>query len=582
MIYRFGRFVLDPAAFELRWEGDIVHLEPRVLELLIYLVENRSRVCGKEDLFEHVWDGQLVSESSLTRTMSRLRKSLEADRTHHWIRTVHGKGYRFSGPVQEQEGMEQSLLATEQPSTPEADSSKPPCVAVLPFASLTEQSGDYFCDGLTEEITSALARIPGLRVVGRTSSVAASGLGLPLEEIAARLGASHVVEGSVRRVDRRARVVARLVGGSGEALWSERYDEQVVDTLAIQDEIAGRIAETLRLTVVESPSSTGPSADPRASELYFHGLQYRQKQTASDLEAAREALEAAVRIDANFARAHAALANTCVTLYLNGYPNGREALVRAQQAVEHALELDGDLEDAHVARGLIESWAQWRWEAAEASYRRALALNPSHMSAMSNLANSVLVPTGRTGEAVELQRRAYELNPLSHTLQMWHAAAFYWDRQLGEAIAAFRQLMSVAPGFPLARNLFSSVLSTADEPEQAARERWRLFRETGRIEEARELWQAFTASGELGVLDWSIERALQGRQEEHNRAFNLALLHARAERPQEAIEWLRVAVDRRDPFAIFAGVHPWLDSLRDSPEFHRVVEMMGLTVAARS
>jgi TolB-like protein len=237
LLILFGDFDLDTDRRELKRHGELIPLEPQVFDLLVHLVANRDRVVSKDDLIASVWGGRIVSDSTLASRINALRRAVgDSGERQHLIRTIARKGVRFVGDVREQRpaesGVATALALPDRPS-----------IAVLPF---TDVSGgaepDYFGDGMTEEIITALSRVRWFFVIARHSSFAYRNKGMDAKQIARELGVRYVLAGSVRRADDRIRVSAELIeGASGNNVWARSYDRALSDVFVVQDEMTQTI-----------------------------------------------------------------------------------------------------------------------------------------------------------------------------------------------------------------------------------------------------------------------------------------------------------------------------------------------------
>src|SRR3990172_12800460 len=233
----------------------------------------------------------------------------------------------------------------------------PTSIAVLPFSDLSPQKDqDYFCDGVTEEIINALAKVEGLRVAARTSAFAFKGQALDMKEIAGKLKVAAVLEGSVRKAGNRVRITTQLIDvNDGCHLWADRFDRELDDIFAVQDEIATAIAEKLRGTFhagSNKPLVKRPTGNAEAYELYLRG-RYAWQKFGSDLYVALKYFERAVAADPEFAQAHAGIADIYGTLAFTAAMRPREAMPKAKAAAQRALELDGQLAEAHCSLAYI-------------------------------------------------------------------------------------------------------------------------------------------------------------------------------------------------------------------------------------
>jgi TolB-like protein len=262
-VYRFGACEVRPRLRQVRLSGQPVDAQPKVLDLLLYLIENRNRVIDKDELLEKLWPGVVVSAGALTQIVRKARMLAGDDGDRQAvIKTFHRRGFRFVGAL---EGSAAPVASTAAPLV--AVKSPEGSVAVLPFVDMSpEHDQGWFCDGLAEEIINELTQVPDLRVAARTSTFTFKNGGDAVREIGRRLGVKLVLEGSVRKERNLLRVTARLIdAGSGFHLWSERWDGLHADTLAIHAEIAQRIGAVLRLL-------PGAVTTPRARAVDDHSL----------------------------------------------------------------------------------------------------------------------------------------------------------------------------------------------------------------------------------------------------------------------------------------------------------------------
>lgn len=348
-MFRFGEFQLDLDRYELRRDGDVVKTEPRVLELLNYLIAQRERVVPKEELLDTIWQGTHVSESALTSTIRDARRALgDSPADPRWLKTVYGRGLRFVGDV--------AIAApAAAPAPSRAPSvSKRRSIAVLPFTDLSPaRDQGYFCDGIAEELINALTRIEELQVISRASAFDFQADD-DMRVLGERLGVQHVLRGSVRKSDDRLRITVHVVDvADGHHLWSEKYDRTVVDIFALQEEIAENTARAL-LGVLSDRNRRAMKSTPvglDAYEFYLKGRTYLGQLARRSLESAVGMFEIAIEFNAEYAPAYAGLADALAELYVE---TAEESLRRrAEAASERAVELAPDLAESHVCRGHV-------------------------------------------------------------------------------------------------------------------------------------------------------------------------------------------------------------------------------------
>jgi TolB-like protein len=247
--YLFEDFALDTERRELR-RGDVpVAVEPLVFDLLAYVVENRQRVVTRDDLIAHVWDGRIVSESALARCINGARSAIgDSGETQRLIKTLPRKGVRFVGSLREEQGTAATTITAAKESFAALALPDRPSIAVLPFDNLSGDKGqDYFCDGITEDIITELSRFSELFVIARNSSFQYKGRAVDVRQVGRDLGVRYVLEGSIRREAGRVRISAQLADAvTGAHRWAERYDRQIEDVFALQDEVARTIVAIWR------------------------------------------------------------------------------------------------------------------------------------------------------------------------------------------------------------------------------------------------------------------------------------------------------------------------------------------------
>jgi len=305
-----------------------------------------------------------------------------------------------------------ALSKVGEPSGDEQDGGSA-SIAVLPFANMSpDKEQDYFCEGLAEELINALVVIEDLRVASRTSAFRFKGSQQDIREIGRRLGVSTVLEGSVRKAGNHVRIGVQLVDvDNGYQLWSNRYDRELKDVFAIQDEIAQKIVEALQVTL--SPQEQGKAekaapADVQAYDYYLKGRKYFYEFRAKSFELARQMFASAIVVDNDYARAHAGVADCCSFLYMY-YDSDEKNLEEAQNSSRTAVEIDPDLAEAHASRGLALSLSE-KYEEADTEFQKAIELNPKLYEAHYFYARA-LFAQGRHEEAAERYEEASKVNP---------------------------------------------------------------------------------------------------------------------------------------------------------------------------
>jgi TolB-like protein/DNA-binding SARP family transcriptional activator/Tfp pilus assembly protein PilF len=446
-------------------------------------------------------------------------------------------------------------------------------LAVLPFADISPDGDqEYFSDGITEEILNSLAGIPGLRVPARTTSFYFKGRNLPVSEIAALLGVDAVLEGSVRRSGDRVRITAQLIDGRADShLWSETFDRDLEDVFAVQAEIAGIVAEALRVRMVAPTGSERPppTRSAEAHDLYLRGLFHWNRRSATDLGLAVGFFEEATRIDPAYARAWAGLALAYAVIPIGFTPimAPDEAWARMDAAADRALALDPTLAEAHAARAMSYHF-QRRWDDAERQFRQALALNPDYATTHQWYGEH-LAKTGRGDAGVAAVRRALELDPLSLVAHNDLGLVLLLNRRFPEAIAQWERTVAMDPGFAIPHYFLHRVHlleGRLDAAEDAGR-RWA------------ELTGAMTADAVVTLSrapgDPDARRAALGLLHERERDpaprwLDLAFYYVVLDERDAALHALEEGLRARGPMMLQVGAAPWFDALRGDERMERL------------
>ena len=328
-------------------------------------------------------------------------------------------------------------------------------LAVLPFVNMSEASGAYFSDGLTEQIISVLARIPGLRVAARTSSFALRDSKLDIRTIADTLDVNVVLEGSVRREGNQLRVTAQLIdAATGYHIWSGDYDREMRQVVEVQDEIAADIAHALKLRMPSAAQPRGNSRPPNleAYDLYLRALYLRDTFSPQALSQARQYLDRAIELDPSFAAAYAHKATVLGPAIYFGYVPLEPSVSEARTAIDRALELDPRLGEAYGALGMVKFFFDFDFPGAERALQRAIELNPNDNHAWHQLGNYYRA-VGRPLDAVRARTNAVTVDPLNVRIGLMLATDMVHAGRFEEALAQYRRIMNVDAAHPLALGL---------------------------------------------------------------------------------------------------------------------------------
>jgi adenylate cyclase len=400
MLYRFGDFTLDRDGAELRRAGEPVATEPQVIGLLSYLVENRDRVISKDELIEAVWNGRIVSDATLNSRINSVRRAVGDSGKAQSVNRTHSKqGYRFVANLQSDMTLE---ISADKPS-----------IAVLPFANLPDDPADeYFADGITEDIITSLSAYHALRVIARNSSFAYRRQDKSVQEIGAALDVQYLVEGSVRKNGNRVRVTARLADvATGAEIWSQRYDRELEDIFAVQDEVTESVVAILpdRLQAADLARAKRKNTGNMAAYDYLlRGVDHYYKETREDNARAADYLEQAIALDPNYAQALAWLACTLGQGKYRGYFE-EDIDERGHDLITRAQDLDGN--DSEVYRILAAIHTNMGKHAeADRFLERAIVLNSNDPKVLCQKCDT-LIWMGNALEALQWLEAAKRRDP---------------------------------------------------------------------------------------------------------------------------------------------------------------------------
>ncbi len=451
-----------------------------------------------------------------------------------------------------------------------------PSVAVLPFTDLSpEKNQEYFTDGLAEELLNVLARLGRLRVAGRTSAFQFKGKTEDLRVIGEKLNVASILEGSVRKAGNEVRITAQLINAAdGFHLWSQTYDRELDDIFAVQDEIARSVAEALRVKLLGGETvaaSGGTSAE--AYNTFLQARYFAERGSEDDVRRAIDYYQEALALDEAYAPAWAGLSSAYLILTgrLAGVPQ-HEGRRKAQQAAERALELDDGLAAAHLAFGRIQRRYEWDWAGAEASFQRALELEPNDPSVII-FASEMQATLGRFDAALELARRAIDLDPLNNAAHHIYGRHAWYAGRLDEAATALRKTLELNPDRAVAHTTLGRVRLGQSRPEAALEEMerepidvWRLYG----------LALAHSALGHRQESDAALDAFVEGFGDVA--AFQVAHVHAFRGDADRAFEWLERAYAQRDGGLTLIKGDPLLVNLVDDPRYAAFLEKLGLPI----
>jgi eukaryotic-like serine/threonine-protein kinase len=449
-------------------------------------------------------------------------------------------------------------------------------IAVLPFVNLsTDKENEYFSDGLAEEIINALTKVQELRVIARTSAFAFRGKEQCLRTIGERLNVGTVLEGSVRRAGNRIRVTAQLINVADEShLWSERYDREMTDIFAIQDDISLAIANSLKVKLAGPPRRAG---NVEAFQNYLKGLYWYQRYSQESLAKAKESFEQALMQDPGYAPAHAGLAVFSFGLGALSIKRMAEMSPLAKSAAQMALAIDPTLSEAHSVLGLLAGSVEYDWKAAEQHFQAAMAVEPIPPLVRVRYALYFLTPLRRFEEAVAQYQWALETDPLSMMVHFGRAFALYCERRYDEAIDHASRAIDLYPdywlvhfGMGLAQSQKGLLQQSIDSLEKAVQ-----------LSPSFSLATAFLAAsyartGDLGHAEILMEEVRQRSSKNYVSPICFGVYYAALAQPDRMFEFLQTGMEERDPYLTRMNSEPYFDPFRSDSRFRALLERMNL------
>jgi TolB-like protein len=480
MLYLFEDYALDTDRRELLKVDRPIAVQPQVFDVLAFLIANRDRVVTKDELIEAVWNGRVVSESTLTSRINAARSAVgDSGDDQRLIRTASRKGFRFTGAVRETASTGASIEPPSAASTPQSRQTldnKPPhlSLVVLPFANIgRDPEQDYFVDGVTESLTTDLSRIRGSFVISRNTAFTYKDKHVDPKQIGRELNVRYVLEGSIQRSGNRMRVNTQLIDAeSAGHLWAERFDKQVADLFEMQDEIVSRLANTMGTQLITAEARRAERApSPDSMDFYFQGMAWLNKGfLRNDLARAQTYFERALAIDPDNVDALASNAWANVQLVVSGFAAHEKAarFAAAEAAATKALSLAPDHVGAHWVVSFVYGFTN-RGERAIAECERALALDRNFAFAHATTGMHKL-HLDRAEETEAHVLEALRLSPRDALLNGWFAQAGFAKDFLccyEEAVAWQRRSIDANPNYPTSHFHLAIALAHLGRLEEA-------------------------------------------------------------------------------------------------------------------
>jgi serine/threonine protein kinase/Tfp pilus assembly protein PilF len=449
-------------------------------------------------------------------------------------------------------------------------------IAVLPFLNLSaDKENEYFSDGLAEEIINALTKVPELKVIARTSAFSFRGTDKDLRAIGQRLRVGTILEGSVRRAGNRIRVTAQLIKVSDEShLWSERFDAEMTDIFAIQDEISQAIADALKVKLTAPQRRT---ANIEAFQNYLKGLYWYQRYTPESLAKAREAFEQSLAHDPDYAPAHAGLAVFYYGLGALSIRRMIEMAPLAKLSADRALAIDPTIREAYSVLGLVAGTFEYDWKLAEQHFQDAMAADPVPPLVRVRYALYYLTPLRRFEEAVAQYRRALEIDPLSSMVHFGLAFALYCARQYDDAIEYAIRAVELYPDYWLGHFALGVSLAQTGASQQAIAS----LETTIRLSPSFTLAAGFLAveyvrSGDLRKAEKLMEEIMERSAKQYVSPACFGIYHAARGEEDKMFQFLQAAWMERDPYLTRIDVEPVFAPFHSDPRYRELMDSMNL------
>lgn len=579
-VYEFNGFRLEGSQRRLLYNGQPVPLKPKILDLLLYLVEMRGQLVVKDDLMREIWPDAIVEENNITVSMSILRKTLSDRIDQQFIETVPRRGYRFvaevtevpldltavrgSGPLGVATAVQEEVIDS---------------LAVIPMESPGDDPNvEYLSDGITESIINMLSRIPKLRVLACSTVFRFKRKNVDPQEVGVQLNVRAVNMIRVLRLGEKLIIRSELVKVSdGSQLWGEQYNRTPSDILAIQDEIAKAITENLKFTLSSHDQvrlTEKATANIEAYNLYLRGRYFWNKYSKDWVLKSIDAFKEAIAIDSRYALAYCGMADSYFRLS-NVYFPPAEVLPKAKDAALRAVEIDENLAEAHSSLGLVKVYYDHDWVGAEIELRKALKLNPQLLSAHQRL-GSYLTFMGRFEEAIRYYESALEFDPFSLQVNMNLATTYFLRGEYERSLKHSAKTIELEPNYMPIHFLMGCNYIELNRLPEAIEE----FQLIYKLDE-----EAYLALGFMGYA-----HALAGQRAEAETLLNILeeishrkyvspysmlVIHLALGPKDRVFEILEQLYEERNDWLVWLKVSPELKNLRADGRFKSLLRRIG-------
>jgi TolB-like protein/DNA-binding winged helix-turn-helix (wHTH) protein len=630
--YKFADFELDSARFELRRNGRTLKLERIPLELLLLLAEKDGSVVTRQEIVDRLWgkDVFVDTEHGINTAIRKIRQALKDDPDDpRFVQTVTGKGYRF---VAEKNGHASEPSPKPQlPEAPQPRWGQPPrlssgpevsgrspattvaptkiklkikltvaialclivaallfafrthlfptqasqihSIAVLPLANLSgDASQDYFADGMTDELITALAKNRNLRVVSRTSAMQYKGVQRPIRDVARELGVDGILEGSIERSANRVHMTVQLIYAPTDShVWAESYNRDLNQAYSLPEELSQTVAKEVKAAT--SPTPAPRYIDPEAHDAYLRGF-YLWYQ--GDAQHSIEYFQKAIQLQPDYAAAWAGLAAAYILRPIDDECPASEVAAKADAAARKAVELDDSLAEAHSVMSGWYFFFAWDLTRAEAESKRAVDLDPTR-SETHHLYSYILFAMNRRDESLQEQKRATELDPF---IRNWGLGFAYIERrEFDTAINDLQLRVQALPGDVGTHFMLSSAYWDKGLFPQSERELEKALTNSGQVDSAQAVHRAFERRGEKAVEQWSVDELKAQARKRYVSPMEYAKAYAFLGDKNQTMHYLEECYRTRTPWLIMLKAEPVFDFLHSDPRYQALLKTVGLPLA---
>ncbi|HEY6946082.1 MAG TPA: winged helix-turn-helix domain-containing protein [Candidatus Acidoferrum sp.] len=548
-----------------------IKLQAQSLLILASLLDRPGEVVTREELRQKLWPSDVFVdfEVGLNAAMNRLRNVLDdSPEKPRFIETLSRRGYRFIAPLER--GVQERIP------------SHIGSLAVLPLKNLTgDVAEEYFADGMTDALITRLAQIGALRVISRTSAMHFKGTHKKLPEIARELNVDAVVEGSVARSGSHVRINAQLVHArTDHHLWARQYERELTDILLLQADVATAIAREIQVTLTPEEKARltlTRQVNPEAYEAFLRGRYFWNKRTGEGMKKGLEYFRNSVEKDPSFALAHAGLADSYNMLSFWGLAAPRDASPKAKTAADKALDLDGDLEEGHAARGWVQFAYDWNWSGAERQLQCAIKLNPGYATAHQWYSH-LLAYQRRYEEAFSEVQRTLELDPLSLVMNSNCAFIYLLARRYEEAIERARRTIELDPNNPIPLLWLGWAYTQTKRLGEALHQLRKSVAISGRIARyLSSLGHVYALAGQTAEARKVLVELEEMAKQRYVSSYDFAAIHAGLGDKEAVFSWLEKSYNERSSWLALLGGDARFDAFRTDPRFDQLLVRLGLT-----